>query len=76
MSWDQNANAAHAPVNALSPHFPRAWGMVFAPGRRGFEPLDGISRHLEVAHGVRAWLGWMGDDGHVRVIVRIPPGVP
>ncbi|HTI46809.1 MAG TPA: hypothetical protein VMB76_09650 [Casimicrobiaceae bacterium] len=76
MSWDEYASTRIAPRDALSPQFPFAPGLIFVPPRRGFEPLDGIARHLEARFGVRAWLGWMGDDGHVRVIVRIPPGVP
>ncbi len=73
MSWDRHAFASTAPRDSLSPHFPRAGGLVFAPERYGYEPLDGISVHLERRFNVRAWLGWMGDDGRVRVIARIPP---
>lgn len=73
MSWDEGEFTRVAPRDALSPQYPRAHGVVFEPPAPGYGPLETIARYLETDHGVRAWLGWMADDGFVRVIARLPP---
>jgi hypothetical protein len=74
VSW--NETSLVAPKNALSPAYPKAGCVVYdssKPCAVVGQALDYIAEVLDRNYGVRAWLGWTGDDGFVRVIARLPP---